>query len=90
MTSMAIGMLLHWTQANSFELVVRQSHGRPQECQNRGESTKGYWGDRIPKTQEVTLFTMTVYNSENSIRNTRWFVVHCFVTEMLWGILHLS
>jgi len=34
---------------------------------------KGYWGDRIPKTQEATLFTMTVYNSENSIRNTTRF-----------------
>jgi len=26
--------LLHWTQANSFELVVRQNHGRPQCGQN--------------------------------------------------------
>ena len=25
------GVLLHWTQANSFELVVRQNHGRQQE-----------------------------------------------------------
>jgi len=29
-----MGALLHWTQANSFELVVRQSHGRPQGGQN--------------------------------------------------------
>ena len=29
MTIMAMGVLLHWTQANSFELVVRQSNGRP-------------------------------------------------------------
>jgi len=27
---MVMGVLLHWTQANSFELVVHQSHGRPQ------------------------------------------------------------
>ena len=25
-----VGALLHWTQANSFELVVRQNHGHPQ------------------------------------------------------------
>jgi len=25
-----MGVLLHWTQANSFELVVHQSHGRRQ------------------------------------------------------------
>ena len=25
-----MGALLHWTQANSFELVVSQNHGRPQ------------------------------------------------------------
>jgi len=25
-----MGVLLHWTQANSFELVVRQNHGRRQ------------------------------------------------------------
>jgi len=36
-----------------------------------------------PKTEEVTLFTMIVYNSENSICNTRLFVIHCFVTEVL-------
>jgi len=30
MTIKAMGVHLHWTQANSFELVVRQSHGRPQ------------------------------------------------------------
>jgi len=27
MTIMAMGVLLHWTQANSFELLVCQSHG---------------------------------------------------------------
>ena len=25
-----MGAILHWTQANSFELVVRQNHGRQQ------------------------------------------------------------
>jgi len=25
-----MGAILHWTQANSFALVVRQNHGRPQ------------------------------------------------------------
>jgi len=43
-----MGALLHWTQANSFELVVRQSHGRPQGRQNRGESRRGDWGERSP------------------------------------------
>jgi len=37
MTIMAIGVLSHWTQANSFEFVVRQNHGRPQ---SRGESRR--------------------------------------------------
>jgi len=40
---MAMGVLSHWTQANNF--VVRQSHGRPQGRQNRGESRRG---DRSP------------------------------------------
>ena len=38
MTIMAMGVLSHWSQASSFELVVRQSHGRPQGRHNRGES----------------------------------------------------
>jgi len=42
-TIMSMGVLLHWTQANCFELVVRQSHGRPQGRQNRGESRRGDW-----------------------------------------------
>jgi len=29
-TIMDMGVLLHWTQANSFVLVVRQSNGRQQ------------------------------------------------------------
>jgi len=41
MTIMVMGLLLHWTQANSFELVVRESNGRPQGHQNRGESRRG-------------------------------------------------
>ena len=70
MTIMAMGMLLHWNQANSSELVVRQSYGRQQDRQNRAESRRD---DRFPKTYELTLFTMIVYNLENSIRNTRPF-----------------
>ena len=45
MTIMAMGVLLNWTQANSSELVVRQSYGRPQGHQNRGESRRD---DRFP------------------------------------------
>jgi len=60
MTIMAMGVLLHWaqanslelvvhwTQANSFEFVVLQSHGHPQERQTRGESRRGDWGNRSP------------------------------------------
>jgi len=47
-TIVAMGVLLHWTQTNSFELVVRQSHGRLQGRQNKGESWRGDWGDRSP------------------------------------------
>jgi len=46
-----------------------------------------------PKTNELTLFTMIVYNSENSIRifaTQGYFVIHCFVTEVLGSVLHLS
>jgi len=67
---MAVAVLLHWTQASSSELVVRQSYGRPQGRQNRSESRRDA---RFPKTYELTLFTMIVCNSENSIRNTRPF-----------------
>jgi len=42
MTIMAIGALLHWTQANSFELVVRQSHGRQQ-----GRNQEGLFGGSL-------------------------------------------
>jgi len=55
MTIVAVGVLLHWTQANSFELVVRQSHGRPQERQNSGESRRDYWGDRPPYNLRINL-----------------------------------
>jgi len=48
MTIMAIGVLLHWTQANSFELVVRQNHGRQQGASKQGRIQGGYWGDRSP------------------------------------------
>jgi len=32
---MAMGVLLHWIQANSFEFVVRQNHERLQGRRNR-------------------------------------------------------
>jgi len=32
------GCVLHWTQANSFELMERQNHWRPQGGQDKGES----------------------------------------------------
>ena len=38
-----MGALLHWTQANSFELVVRQSHGRPHGGQNGHFPLPGNW-----------------------------------------------
>jgi len=48
MTIMAIGVLLHWTQANSFELVVRQNYGRQQGASKQGRIQGGHWGDRSP------------------------------------------
>jgi len=48
MTIMNIGVLSHWTQANHFELVVRQSHRRPQGASKQGRIQGGYWGDRSP------------------------------------------
>jgi len=70
MNIMAMGVLFHCTEANSFELVVRQSYGHPQGRQNRGESRRD---NPFPKTYELTLFTMIVHKLENSIRNTRPF-----------------
>jgi len=35
-----MGVLLHWTQANSFELVERQNHWRPQGVET-GANTRG-------------------------------------------------
>ena len=45
-------------------------------------------GIALHKTYELTLYTMIVYNSENSIRSTRLFFIHCFVTEVLWSRLY--
>jgi len=45
-----MGVLLHWIQANSFELVVRQNHWHPQATigiQDRGES-RGAIGPIVP------------------------------------------
>jgi len=81
---------LHWTRANSFESLYVKAVGV-----RRGVKTGANPGVAIeaiapPKTYELTLFTMILYNSENRIRNTRPSVIHCFVTEVLWSILHLS
>jgi len=73
MTIMAVGVLSHWTQANSFELVVRQNHGRPQGASKQGRIQGGIEAIVPPKTYEWTLFAVIVYNSENIIRNTRPF-----------------
>ena len=83
--------LLHWTQANSFELVVRQKHGRPKQGQNRGGS-RGVIGRSPPKNYELTLFTMIVYISENSIRITRPFchLLFCHSSVLNYNLLHLS
>ena len=59
MSIMAVGVLLHWTQANSFELVVRQRHERPQRRIQEGAIEAIVH----PKTYELTLFSMIVYNS---------------------------
>jgi len=66
-----MGVLLHWSQANSFELVLRQNHWRPQEDQDRGESSGSMAPS--PKTYKLTSFTTIVYNWENSIRDVSQF-----------------
>jgi len=40
MTIMAMGVLLHWTQANSFEFVERQNYWRSQGVKT-GANTGG-------------------------------------------------
>ena len=93
MTIMAIGVLLHWTQASSFELVVRQNHGRPKGASSKGESRGSIEAIVPPNTYELTLLAMIVYNSENIIRNTMPFChplfCHRSVVNLL-SILHLS
>ena len=42
-----------------------------------------------PITYKLTLFTTTVYNSEDSIRDVRPFCSHCFVRAMLSSLLLL-
>ena len=43
------------------------------------------------KSRSITLFTMILYSSENSIHDIlRLFAIRCVVTVMLWSILHLS
>jgi len=63
----------------------------------RGVKTGAHPGGPIEviaprKTYELTLITMIVYNSENTIcifAIQGYFVIHCFVTEALGSILHL-
>jgi len=89
MTIVATGVHSHWTQANNFELVLRHSHGRPQGRIQEGRLRRSL----PPKTNELTLFTKIVYTSENSIRIFAiqgYFVIHCFVTEVLGSVLYLS
>jgi len=73
MTIMAIGVLIHWTQANSFELVVVKTTGVRRVRQSKGESRGAIEAIVPPKTYESTLFAMIVYNSENIIRYARPF-----------------
>ena len=66
MAIIAIGVLLHWTQPNSFELVVRQSHGRPQGRQNRGESWRDDCADRFPLNPLFCHRSVVKYTSSES------------------------
>jgi len=65
--------------------VVRQKHGRPQGVKTGANPG----GNRPPISYKLTLFTMTVYNSEDSIRDVRPFCSHCFVRAMLSSLFHL-
>ena len=88
-----MGVLLHWTQVNSFELVVRQNHGRLQGAWKQGLIQGGSTEAIVPlQTLELTSFAMIVYNSENIIRNTRPFCHPLFCHRSvvsLWSVLHL-
>ena len=42
------------------------------------------------KPTKVALFTMILYNSENSICDISPFAVDCFVTVVLWSMFHVS
>jgi len=84
MTIMAIDVLLHWIQANRFKLVVRQNHGRPQERQSKGESRGAIEAIVPPKTYELTLLAMMCAILKTSFAIQGHFVIHCFVTDVLW------
>ena len=76
---------------------ARIHRGRRYDCACYTVFTR-FWQGRIQgggrsphlKPTKVTLFTITLYDSENSIRDIRPFSIHCFVTTVLWSILHLS
>ena len=87
MTIMATGVLLHWTQASSFELVARQTMGV-----RKGVKTGANPGEAIapPKTYELTLFTMILYDSENRIRNTRPFLSSIVLWQKFCEVYFIS
>ena len=51
----------------------------------RGVKTGAKTGGAIapPKTNELTLFAMIVYNSEKTVAIQGHFVIQCFVTDVL-------
>jgi len=83
MTIMAICVLLHRTQANSFELVVRQNHGRPQGASKQGRIQGAIEAIFPPKTYELNLLVMMCTIRKTSFTIQGHFVIHCFVTDVL-------
>ena len=56
----------------------------------QGRIQGGSIGSIVPlKPTKVALFTMNLYNSENNIAIIGHFLVHCFVTAVLWSIFNL-
>ena len=67
------------------------AHRETAFCHITSISAEADPGGRSPplKLTKVSLLTVILYDSENSIHLKGHFVVHCFVTAMLWSILHL-
>jgi len=83
-----MGVHLHWTQANSFELVERQNRWQPQEVRTRA-NPEGQLDPPKPTKWFYSPWLCKIRKTAFGIQGH--FVIHCFVTAVLWvvGLLHL-